>query len=109
MYNIKGTITEIGEALTFDSGFTKREMVITEPGEYPNPLKVEAVKDGVSKMDGFSVGDEVSAEVFVNGREWEGKHFVNLRLAKIEKVGSELRDASGDLIPDDRPESTLPF
>ena len=85
-YTIKGTITEIGEVLTFDSGFTKREMVIEEPGEYPNPLKVEAVKDGVSKMGGFNVGDEVSVDVFVNGREWEGKHFVNLRLAKIEKV-----------------------
>jgi hypothetical protein len=98
-HTIKGTITQIGDVQEFSSGFTKKEMVIEEPGEYPNPLPVEAVKDGISKMDGFSVGDEVSADVFVNGREWEGRHFVNLRLAKIEKVESEQPKEEGQSLP----------
>ena len=88
MYNIKGQLTDISDTKTWDSGFSKREFIVTEPGEYPNPLKIEAVKDSISKLDGFSVGDEVSVDVFVNGNEYNGKHYVNLRLAKIEKVGT---------------------
>lgn len=109
MYNIKGQLTDIAETKTWDSGFSKREFIVTEQGEYPNPLKIEAVKDSISKLDGFNVGDKVSVDVFVNGNEYNGNHYVNLRLAKIEAAGMKGQSVSSDGSIEETDGSGLPF
>ena len=42
---ITGVITLINPTQTFDSGFQKREFVVTTKEQYPQDLKFELLKD----------------------------------------------------------------
>jgi len=51
-YDLTGKIKLIQEPKTFDSGFTKREMVVVvEDGKYPQEINLEFVQDKVSLLD----------------------------------------------------------
>jgi hypothetical protein len=85
---IKGTIKILGDTQEVGSkGFIKREMVLTTLDEkYPQDLKIEFLKDNCSKLDAFSLGDEVTVSVNLKGSEWNGKYFVSLTGWKIESA-----------------------
>lgn len=77
--NYEGTIKVIGETMTFDSGFKKREVVITSTDEkFPQHVKFDFSKDGVDKLDDFKVGDTVKVAYTIRGNEYNGKYYVNL-------------------------------
>ena len=42
---IKGIIKLIKETETFDSGFYKRQIVVTEDGQYPNDIPIDFLKN----------------------------------------------------------------
>ena len=89
-YDLTGKIKLIQEAKTFDSGFTKREMVvIVEDGKYPQEINVEFVQDKVSLLDSLQVGQEVTVTFDIRGREYNGRYFNNLQGWKIITVGNE--------------------
>ncbi len=89
-YDLTGKIKLIQEAKTFDSGFTKREMVvIVEDGKYPQEINVEFVQDKVSLLDSLQVGQEVTVTFDIRGREYNGRYFNNLQGWKIVTVGDE--------------------
>ena len=78
-YNIEGTVKVINETMTFDSGFQKREIVITtEDDKFPQDVKLEFVKDAVTKLDEFKVGDYVDIRFSIRGNEYNEKYYVNL-------------------------------
>ena len=56
------------------------QSVVIETGteQYPNPLKVTYWNDSCKEADGLYVGDEVSVEAYVKGREWNDKYSVKL-------------------------------
>jgi len=102
LYPIDGTIKQIGEIQTFDSGFTKREFVLTVPdGRYPQDIKMEVVKDRCAILDRYSPGDEVRIQFALRGNEYNGRHFVNVAAIKISR--GEDRD-SFDQRPPAEPE-----
>ena len=52
-YDLTGKIKLIQEPQTFNSGFTKREMVvIVEDGKYPQEINLEFVQDKIALLDG---------------------------------------------------------
>lgn len=75
---IRGIIKVIFDIQTFPSGFQKQEFVITTPGDYPQDLKMELMKDNCSKIDAFKVGDAVNVGLDLRGNEYNGKYYVNL-------------------------------
>ena len=83
---VKGTIKLINETQTFDSGFTKREFVVTTPEEYPQDIKIEVVKDKCALLDTFKVGDVVNVAINLRGNEYNGKYYVNIQGWKINKA-----------------------
>ena len=88
-YEVKGRIKLIGKMETIGSkGFTKRELVVTTPDEkYPQDLKIEFTKDNCAKLDGLSVGDDVTVEVNLRGSEFNGRYYVSLTGWKITTEG----------------------
>ena len=93
MHQLSGTVKEIFEEQTFDSGFNKREFVITDGAEkYPQDIKFECVKENVELVNKLNKGDRVKVTFDIRGREWQGKYFVNLAAWKIEK----LEEIAGD-------------
>jgi len=98
-YELTGTIKEIFEEQTFNSGFNKRAFVVTsEADKFPQDIQFECLKDRVELVSKLSKGDKVTVSFDINGREWNGKYFVNLVAWKIENQGGSA-DAAGDEPP----------
>jgi hypothetical protein len=89
-YNYEGTIKVIEQTMTFDSGFKKREIVITSNDEkFPQDVKFEFTKDSVEKLDAFKVGDTVKVAFSIRGNEYNGKFYVSLGAFTIAHVKLE--------------------
>ena len=83
-YELTGKIKLIQEAKTFDSGFTKREMVVVvEDGKYPQEINIEFVQDKVGLLENLQPGQEVTVSFDIRGREYNGRYFNNLQGWKI--------------------------
>ena len=110
---INGKVKVIMDLQTFDSGFKKREFVITTQEQYPQDVKLECTQDRVSMIDPLNVGDDVDVAFNVRGNEYNGRYYVNLQAWKIEKGGSveapspEAPDTQLEPLGDD--EDDLPF
>ena len=106
----EGTIIAIDDIITFDSGFTKREFVIktTDDGDYPQDIKFELVKDKISLIDKYNIGDRVTVFLNIRGREWNEKYFVNLVAWKLEGQGTASAPVAAASQPVEEEES-IPF
>jgi len=128
-YEMNGQIKVIMDLQTFDSGFTKREFVVTTPGAYPQDIKLETVKEKCSILDTYREGEHVKVSFNLRGNEYNDRYFVNLQAWKIEyaegkqsmdeaksegdKALSASEQAVADKVKDsvggDDPEDILPF
>lgn len=89
---VKGTVRLIGETKTMGAnGFTKREIVVetADNPKYPQLVSFECTKDRCALLDAIGVGDGVTIEFDLRGREWkspsgEVKYFNTLNAWKIE-------------------------
>lgn len=87
-YQLVGTIKLISDAQSFNSGFTKREFVVTdEDAKYPQDIKFECIKDKCALLDGYSTGEKVNVSFNIRGNEYNGRYYVNLQAWRIEKAG----------------------
>ena len=87
-YELSGTVKEILDLQTFQSGFTKREFVVTtEDGKYSNDIKFETVRDKTSLLDSISKGDTVNVAFDILGNEYNGRYYVNLNAWKVTGGG----------------------
>ena len=116
-YDLTGKIKIIQEAKTFDSGFTKREMVvIVEDGKYPQEINLEFVQDKISLLDDLQAGQQVTVTFDIRGREYNGRYFNNLQGWKIETLGNESAMSAGgqssishNAAPTDFEDKDIPF
>ena len=89
-YDLTGTVKLIMDQQTFDSGFTKREFVVTTPDDrYPQDIKFECVKDRCSLLDTISEGQRVKVTFDLRGNEYNGRYFVNLTAWRVEQAGDD--------------------
>jgi len=90
---LNGKLIMIGNTQSFgNNGFTKREVVIETKEEYPQKILIEFIKDKCEILDKFSLGDQVSIDINLRGREWvnkdgETKYFNSLQGWRIVKHG----------------------
>jgi hypothetical protein len=104
-----GTIKEIMDLQTFDSGFIKREFVITTKDEYPQDLKFEITKEKAETFETYNkVGDEVTVKFNIRGNFHDptNRYFVNLQAWRIEKNTSQTTEEAPVQAKE---ESDLPF
>lgn len=88
-FELTGTVKEIFDEQTFASGFNKREFVVTsEADKFPQDIKFECLKDKVELVNNLSKGDKVKVTFDINGREWNGKYFVNLAAWRVDAAGA---------------------
>lgn len=83
-YEINGTIKVIFDTQTFPSGFSKREFVITTADKFPQDIKLECLKEKAAPLDDLKEGQQVKVQFDINGREYNGRYFVNLNAWRIE-------------------------
>ena len=100
-YELEGTVKKIFDEETFASGFNKRAFVVEEDKDkYPQEIKFECMKDKVKFVDAIKVGDHVKVAFDINGREWNGKYFVNLIAWSVKTTGKSPASQSD---PEDEP------
>ncbi|MGM5630158.1 DUF3127 domain-containing protein [Apibacter raozihei] len=97
---IAGRIKLISDIQTFDSGFKKRELVITTEEQYPQHILIELLGDRTDIINPFKVGDDVKVSINIRGREWvnpqgETKYFNSITGWRIEKLTMDSTMNSG--------------
>ena len=111
---LNGKVKLILDLQSWDSGFTKREFVITTNEQYPQDIKLECIKDKTSLLDGLGQGDEVEVSFNVRGNEYNGKYYVNLQAWRLNKSSgesapSEQAPSEPDFEPVGDDDDDLPF
>ena len=116
-YDLTGKVKVIGEVQTFESGFQKRELVVTvEDGKFPQDINIEFVKDKIDLLDPLNIGDEVCVSFNLSGREYKGKYYNSLQGWKVKSLSSAgttappVQDFSTENAPDfDEYQDNIPF
>jgi hypothetical protein len=88
--------------MTFDSGFTKREFVVTTKDQYPQDVKFETIRDKTSLCDKLREGQEVTVYFDIRGNEYKGRYYVNLNAWRVQT-------AEGGGGPAGAPEAAAPI
>ncbi|AFL97892.1 DUF3127 domain-containing protein [Ornithobacterium rhinotracheale] len=88
---VVGKVKKILEPQTFNSGFTKQEVVILTQEQYPQTLAIEFLQDKVNLLTNIKEGDDVKISINLRGREWvnpEGvtKYFNSITGWRIEPL-----------------------
>lgn len=95
-HTLDGKIVEIGEEQTWPSGFAKVVCIVAEGGSdrEADQIPVEFTRiakggsDGIALLDRCEVGDTVHITYELRGRVWQGKYFINLSAANLERIAS---------------------
>ena len=66
--------------------FWKREVVVETGLRFPNPLKVTFQKEGTSHLEGVAEGDCVIIPYVLNGREYDGRYYVDIIGMGLQKI-----------------------
>lgn len=85
---LTGRIKIIMDEQKFDSGFYKKDFVVTTEEQYPQDILFSLNKERTEFINNFNVGDTVLVRFDVRGREWQGKYFVNLVAWKLEEASA---------------------
>ena len=68
---IQGTIKEIKKTETVGlNNFEKRDLILVTDEQYPQTLSIQFVQKMCCVLDGFFVGEKVSIDVNLKGREY---------------------------------------
>lgn len=98
--NLQGRIKYIGQTqVVGQSGFQKREVVITTEEQYPQYIMVEFHQDKCPILDNYQIGQMVEIAINLRGREWvnpqgETKYFNSIvgwriKLIQIQSVSNQ--------------------
>lgn len=108
-YKFEGEIKLINKTQTWDSGFKKREIIVTSNDMFPQDIKFEFIKDDVEMLDDFKKGQKVVIDFNLRGNEYQGKYYTNLNATGISKLSkSNKKDEMPDLSPSGD-EDDMPF
>ncbi len=98
-----GKLHTIFDTKQVSERFSKREFVVemTDNPKYPQTVLFQLTGDRCTQLDGMNVGDQISIEFSLRGREWkspsgEVKYFNSLDVWKVEPArnGSRARRPS---------------
>lgn len=98
-YELNGTVKVVMDLMTFDSGFTKREFVVTTKDQYPQDVKFQTVKDKTAMLDNLTPGQEVTVHFDIRGNEYKGRYYVDLSAWRIQTQDAGAAAPAADDVP----------
>lgn len=94
IYEYTGVVEKVLEPQTFSSGFTKRDIVLTDDigteTKWPNHIAFTFKKDSTSLLNGITKGQRAKIRFAIDGRVWndpksgKDRYFTDLTGLKIE-------------------------
>ena len=105
-YEMTGAIKTIFEPMTFASGFTKREFVLSMEDDYPQDVKFACVKDRTALLERVALGNRVKVGFRIRSREYKERFYTDLEAFRIDTLDSDgssvaLDEAEAFAPPDD--------
>ena len=98
-YELTGKVKVIMDTMTFDSGFQKREFVVTTEDErYPQDICFETVAEKINLLENIQPEQQVKVTFDIRGREYNGRYFTNLSAWKVAVIDAE-NSSDGDECP----------
>lgn len=76
---VTGKIKQIYQAEQPSATFTKRDIVVTTEGTYPQHITIQFTQDKCSLLDTFQIGQDVTIDINLNGREYQDKQTGQLK------------------------------
>ena len=98
IYEYTGVVEKILPTQTFTSGFSKRDIVLTDDigteTKWPNHIAFTFKKDSASVLETVKEKQRVKVRFAIDGREWtnpkgEVKYFTDLTGLKLEVLNSD--------------------
>lgn len=112
MFTAKGKVKVVGQLEKISDSFHKRKLVLEIDGKFPQFVEFEFTQDRVAKLDGLKVGQDVSVDFYLRGREWskdgQTKYFTSLDGFNVSSGISEAVKKIDNRFPEDE-SSDLPF
>ena len=81
---LHGTVHNIEETQTFESGFQKRTLVIHNGEQYRPYIAIDFLKDRIDLLDKYKVGDAVSVSVNIGNDYYKDKLYNNISGWRIQ-------------------------
>lgn len=108
-YEMVGTVKVIFDMMTFQSGFTKREFVLTLEDDYPQDIKFSFAKERCALLDRVAVGERVKVVFRIRGKEYKERYFVDLDAFKLDKMDGDGSSVAYDEAEPMPPDDPTPF
>lgn len=84
---IRGKVIAVMDEWRNNTGsFWKKEIVVETGLRYPNPLKITFQKDNTKFLDGVEAEDCVIIPYLLNGREYDGRYYVDIVGMGLQKI-----------------------
>ena len=89
MDQITGIVKAVSETKEISASFKKRELVVTTAEQYPQHILIEFVQDKTDLLNKVKVGENVTVNINLQGREWVNpqgvaKYFNSIKGWRIE-------------------------
>ena len=87
---VKGQIKSVFATDQVSEKFSKRDVVVTTEGQYPQDILIQFTQDKCALLEPFISGDSVEVDINLRGREWispagDVKYFNTVEGWKITK------------------------
>lgn len=86
---VKGVVKVCAPTVVVSEKFSKRELVVTVEGEYPQHISIQFTQGKCALLDGIREGQTVDVSINLRGREWvspqgEVKYFNTIEGWKVD-------------------------
>ena len=84
--------------------WVKQEFVMETMDKFPKKVMISLMGDKVQELKKFKTGDDVTASLNIESREWNGRWYTDIRAWKLEGSSSKPSPAPSDTFyPDGEP------
>ncbi len=112
-YEMTGTVQLVKDTQTFPSGFQKRELVVqNDEDRFPSPVMFSFTKERIPLLDDVKQGERVKVSFDIRGREYNGRHFVDLNGFRLERLDGSApgEEPPPEAVSDEPPlDDSMPF
>jgi hypothetical protein len=107
---LTGEVVQIGELMTFESGFCKQPFRINvKDNGYDNLIEFNLLKDNVDKIKFLKLGQTAEVDFNIRTREHNGRVFTELVAWKVFGKAESTNDPCAKIEEEDVPSEPAPF
>jgi len=102
---VTGKVKKVFDLMTFESGFRKRELIVTTEEQYPQDISIEFLQDKVDLLNDLQEGEGVKVNINLRGREHTNKegvtrYYNSIVGWRLEKADAPTNEQVNELVQD---------